>query len=566
MLSDEELNKLKSQMTTNKLDLSNAKDKVIKGENVFSRIGADIKKRVENVKESFGRTMQKEQSPIEGGLQLGGQIAGGIGDIVGNVAISALNKIIPSFIKKDAKEAAEGILQTKFGKDALNAFSGGIQKYEDWKKTNPRAAANFESVINVADLASDLFGIGAVKSVAKETLEEGTEQLLKKGVKKLGKEVGEEAIQETGEKVAKETVEEIPEKVAKRSLAGEIATTATSQVTGLDPKTIRNIITDPDLLKKAKVANREEITKNVEKAFKQKVDEVAELGKSYNPIRESKVTIDIPENTMENVLSGKYGLTFGKDGKIILGGESAPLSPSDIKALEDFMSQYGKAKTLSPNAFLNARTKLNDVGSVKWGDGKTTTIEKIVTDLRNTLNDTGRPQIPGLEELDNKFAPQAEYLKDLRKQITTNGEVSIQKIANLDGKNRAKALEVVRGSIPDIDEQLKIVKAIEDIELAKGQKVGAYTRGAISGGAVGLATGNPLLGIATAILSYPSVAIPMIEQFGKVRNLSKSVVNNLIKQLKSGKIEKASEQLMIDMLNWAESGLRKEGIREVTAQ
>lgn len=562
MLSDQELKDLQSQMTSKKIDLSNAKDKVIKGENIFSKIGKDLSKRVENVKESMSRVMKGEQTGAEGGLQLGGQIAGGIGDVVGNIAISALNKIIPSFIKKDAKAAAEGILQTKFGKDALNAISGGINKYEDWKKSNPRAAYNFESVINVADLATDVFGVGAAKSVVKEGIEEGAEQLLKKGAKELGQEV----IEEVPEQIIKQGIEEVPEKVAKRSLAGEIATTATSQVTGLDPKTIRNIITDPDLLKKSKVANREQITANVEKVFKQKVDEVAELGKEYNPIRESKVVVDIPENTMENVLSGKYGLTFGKDGKIILGAESAPLSKSDIAALEDFMSQYGKSTTLSPNAFLNARTKLNDVGSVKWGDGKTTTIEKIVTDLRNTLNDAGRPQIKGLEELDTKFGPQAEYLKDLRKQITTNGEVSIQKIANLDGKNRAKALEVVRESIPDIDEQLKIVKALEDIELAKGQKVGAYTRGAISGGAVGLVTGNPLLGIVTAILSYPSVAIPMIEQFGKVRNLKKAVVNNLISQLKSGKIEKASEQLMIDMLNWAESGLRKEGIREVTAQ
>lgn len=211
MLSDEELNKLKSQMTTNKLDLSNAKDKVIKGENVFSRIGSDLAKRGTQIKEAITRSLKGEQTGAESGLQTAGAIAGGVGDIVGNITMSALSKIIPSFIKKDAKEAAEGILQTKFGKDALNAFSGGIQKYEDWKKTNPRAAANFESVINVADLATDLFGIGAVKSVAKETVEEGTEQLLKKGVKKLGKEVGEEAVQEIGEKVAKETVEEVIE-------------------------------------------------------------------------------------------------------------------------------------------------------------------------------------------------------------------------------------------------------------------------------------------------------------------------------------------------------------------
>lgn len=669
MLSDQELKDLQSQMTSKKIDLSNAKDKVIKGENIFSKIGKDLSKRVENVKESFGRTVKGEQTGVEGGLQLGGQIAGGIGDVVGNIAISALNKIIPSFIKKDAKAAAEGILQTKFGKDALNAISGGINKYEDWKKSNPRAAANFESVINVADLATDVFGIGAAKSVVKEGIEEGTEQLLKKGVKELGQEVVEEVPEKIIKETAPEVVEkgvkqklyhgtdsfslenikkngfipgsegfvsltdnpnvakqfaegkakatggtpeiieidpkstkinrnfdpndlesimtqerefivmpedaknlrildktklEVPEKVAKRSLAGEIATTATSQVTGLDPKTIRNIITDPDLLKKAKVANREQITANVEKVFKQKIDEVAELSKEYNPIRASKQKVDMPENAFKNILKEKYGFDFDDTGKIILTSESSPISEGDAKALEKFIKLYDN-KITTPNALLNARQQL-DTDFINWRADKTPLSERIALDLRNEINTVGRPQITGLEDLDKSFAPKAEYLKDLRKQITTNGEISIQKIANLDGKNRARALNIVRESMPDVDEQLKIVKTIEDIEIAKGQKVGAYTKGLLASGAVGFATGNPLLGVVTAILTYPSVAIPMIEQFGRVRKISKTAIDNLINGLKNGNIEKASEKLFIDMLEWAESGLRKEGIREVTAQ
>ena len=98
MLSDEELNKLKLQMTTNKLDLSNAKDKVIKGENIFSRIGSDIKQSVENVKESMSRVMKGEQSGAEGGFQLVGETAGAIGDVIGNVAISTLKKLMLMYL------------------------------------------------------------------------------------------------------------------------------------------------------------------------------------------------------------------------------------------------------------------------------------------------------------------------------------------------------------------------------------------------------------------------------------------------------------------------------------
>ena len=90
---------------------------------------------------------------------------------------------------------------------------------------------------------------------------------------------------------------------------------------------------------------------------------------------------------------------------------------------------------------------------------------------------------------------------------------AISKIANLTGKGKENLLARMKEIVPDIDQRVRIIKAVEDIERASGLKTGTYTRGLIAGG--GALTGN-IPAIIAAILTQPQIAVPILKGAGYV--------------------------------------------------
>lgn len=298
-----------------------------------------------------------------------------------------------------------------------------------------------------------------------------------------------------------------------------------AQASGLSTKTIETITKDPKAFSRAEKSGlaRPELAEKVGKTIKGRLQKLSDTGEGYEAIRKSGYPVTIPKGTIEGVLS-KYNIRI-KNGKVVVNAETPPLSSGDISAIEHFYGQYGKQTTLSPNAFLNSRKALDNLA--KWDAAKTDLSKVIARDLRSSYDTIGKNQItptttsPGLEALDKKYAPEVAALKVLRKDfLNPDGSLkdgAANKIANLTGEGKTQALGRLEKLSPGITKEINIVKAMEDIQATHGQKVGTYVRGAVLGG--GILTGNPLAIIA-AVISSPSVFVPILKAFGNSKGIN----------------------------------------------
>lgn len=300
---------------------------------------------------------------------------------------------------------------------------------------------------------------------------------------------------------------------------------ATSQATGLNPETISELIKNPEAFKSSKLPSRTEITDSVSQSLDTRLSELSGLGKEYQTLRDTPQVVTIPENTIKNVLN-KYGVKLDENNQIITSAESRPLSVGDKNAIQDFINNYGKENVLSSNAFLNTREALSNLA--KYDASKTNLSTTISRDLRGAYDEIGKTQIKGLKELDTQYAPEAKLLNQLKKDIfTPQGELkdnAISKIANVTGKGKENLLSRIKEIVPDIEQRVKVLKAVEDIEKSSGIKVGTY----IKAGAViaGVATGNIPL-IVSAILAQPEIAVPLLKGAGYVGQKAQPILETL---------------------------------------
>jgi hypothetical protein len=102
-----------------------------------------------------------DQNPLETGLQLAGQVAGFAGDVIGAGVSSATPEVV--------KQKALDVLKTPLGQKGLEALQGGVESYTAWATQNPRAAANLESVVNIASILPAYKGASAVATTALDT-------------------------------------------------------------------------------------------------------------------------------------------------------------------------------------------------------------------------------------------------------------------------------------------------------------------------------------------------------------------------------------------------------------
>ena len=474
----------------------------------FENVKNIIKDRSGKLSEGYSEQMQGKQSFGESALQTLGQTAGAIGDIAFQGAKSLVKKVTPDFIEKPvvekAKEIGKNILETEIGQAGLNAAKAGVDAYREWKKENPRFARNLESATNIASLIP--IGKGA------KVVGEAGEKAVVGAAKATGK-----AIEGTGKGV------------------GAVGKFAASQFTGLEPKTITQIIDNPKAFAKGEIEslNRGSLAQKVKEGIDTRLDDLSDLGKGYNAIRESKQTVIIDPQKLSSVFD-KYGINFDDTGKIIRDADTVPLKEGDVKALEDFFKIYGDDSYYTSNSFLNARKALSNLSEF---DASKSDVSNIISrELRKVYDTEGKTQIKGLAELDTKYAPEVKLLGQIKKDyLNSDGTLkdgALNKIANLTGKGKDQTLARLKEIVPDIEKEVNILKAIEDLDAIKGSKVGTYTRGAI-GGFVGTG-GNPLGAIAGMILSSPSVVLPVLRAYGEVKGALKSVINTIVDKVSKG--------------------------------
>lgn len=317
-----------------------------------------------------------------------------------------------------------------------------------------------------------------------------------------------------------------------------------SQATGLNPETMKVVSQNPDAFTPEKIAGmtRATLGDEVSKALDEKSGSLAETGKEYGAIRSSDTPVKVEPGYLAKLISDKTGIDVGEDGKLTTSGAAQIRDPADVRALQNLYNVWKPvfdSGKMTANEFLNFRKDLADMAKFDRQVGKSQPLENLAGIMRGDFNATYRGNVPGLQDLDTRFAPQIEEFGRLKKGILDRdgnlSETAINRIANATGKGKDAQLGRLEDISPGITQRIKILKAIEDIQATAGQKVGTYTRTALgSGGLVGgIATGNiPLIAgaLGEMLISQPDVAVKMIKAAGSTAPLAKAV----LQQIKGG--------------------------------
>jgi hypothetical protein len=323
---------------------------------------------------------------------------------------------------------------------------------------------------------------------------------------------------------------------------------ATSKLTGFEPETIKTITEQTKAFSKPAMAtaDRPSLGNEIKTKLDQRKNLLSETGAGYESIRNltdetgapHKVVVD--RNYIDKTIKETTGLDI-KQGKLQTSGSAKLREARDVRALQniyDIWKPEFQKGYLTTEEFLNFRSDLGKMAKFERDIGKSKPLEDLSGVIRGKLNTTYRGQIPELENIDADFASQISELNNLKKGVLDSKgnltDTAVNKIANATGKAKPQFLDKLEEISPGITQKIKVVKAIEDIERAGGNKVGTYTKSAIEGGGLlfGAATGNiPMIvgSIVTAILSSPEAAVPILRSYG----FAKQIVGPVIKGLKA---------------------------------
>ncbi|MCP4761496.1 MAG: hypothetical protein GY870_06920 [archaeon] len=486
-------------------------------------IFASVKERFTSFIDVFKKAGKGEISLLEARVQSKGQIAGLINDVAGESFIGIGKLLVSDKVEENVKEDFMLLLEET---GAAEALSKGSAAWEEFKVNNPASADNIAAGANVAALGLDLIGLKGTGKVTKKVINEATD-LAVKGGKVAGK-VGEEAA-EKGRAITKFGV---------------------SQATGLAPETIEQVIKNPDKFTREaiKAVDRDTLAKSVIGKIEGRIEALKDTGQAYTAIRRSGATVDITPNFIQDTLKTKYGLDI-VDGKIKASTKSVTRNANDIKAIQNILDDWGTKTAIDADEFLNLRSDLADLA--KFDATKTKASQTVAKGLRAELNSKFRKQIDGLEELDKVYAEETKVLTNIKKDFfKKDGKLkdnAVSKIANLTGKGKEQTLERLKGLVPDIEEQVNILKAIEDINAAGGQKVGAYSRTVFTAG--GALTGNVPVMIGSILLT-PKIAVEALRAYGKLKNIAKELIEKIISKIKKGeKLVGKEAEVFEDMIN-----------------
>jgi hypothetical protein len=342
------------------------------------------------------------------------------------------------------------------------------------------------------------------------------------------------------------------------------------QATGLQPSTLTEITKTPQSFTKQSQAGVDRISlgREVKSAIDTKMEALKETGKAYDPIRNSSKLISVDRSWLLKAIKEATGLDikFGVDeanyqnGKMTATPSSKLRENTDIRAVQQLYDLYKptfeKGK-MTPNEFLNFRTDLANLAKFERQIGKSKPVEFATKEIRNKFNSQYRKQLKGLKELDEQFSKEITDLKISSKGIVDkNGEltqIAINRIANATGKGKDILLSRLEETVPGITQKIKVLKAVEDIQNASGIKVGTYGRTGLIAG-FGIA-GGLLQGIIATILTSPDVAVPLLRQYGLLKNAQ--VVRAVVQALKSGgeKINKLPESNLLLPISDKEKGV-----------
>lgn len=508
--------------------------------------------------------------PSQAGGTAAGQLARTVGNIpssIFGVAKGALSLINPLQIARNIQEVATGAPE-------LVREAGGVgEAVAATAKALPGAAAQLlprsvtEAAKAIGSVAKgDQEGFDtALQNLERELVNNPAElplELLTGGrgvAAKLGKVDQFDAVVSRAAKPIAQPIQKAGEAIATGT--SRVTRGAVAQATGLQPTTISQVLETPEQFTKQKQSafSRQAVGEKVQVDFNKRLFELSDTGAAYKGFRQSKQVIEVTPDFVEKIIRSTTKSEI-VDGKVKPSGKSIIREAKDIRAIQsllDFWKETFEKGRLDADEFLNFRNDLGKMSKFERDIGKSGALEAVGRRMRRTLNQRFRQKFTGLKELDSKFEPQARDVERLGKDLfDREGNLkpaSIDKIANLTTGTvrKTELLSRIEEISPGSAEQIRILRAIEDIERAAGIKVGTYGKAALIGG--GLATSGIVGAVVAAVLTSPEFAVPIIRRFGilKNRRIVREVNSTLAKEVKNPKEEPRRETVTAEPIQRA---------------
>lgn len=517
--------------------ISGTEQKKEKRPGFFTRSAQALQKRIDNSGEMIKRRMRDEAAsnkinPAQTAFRdystiigVGGQVAGAIGDVIGEAGIAVGRAVLDQNAEREVNDFVAGLAGSKVAQGATSA-------YQSFAEKNPYSEALVSGAVNIGGLV----GTGGASKGATSAAQAGVKSAAKTGILKATA---------TASRVAS------PMASQARKIGTEVVESAGSQLTALSPQTIKAVVEGRVSKEAMESLNRISIESKVSQGLNEAIDDLSGLGKEYSSLYGQQVTIPTGSSYRGVTISepivkalDDFGIKVGQeDGvmKVIRGTKSTPLAKQTIAKLEDFVSTYGKVGSLSTEEFLNVRKALDNI--VDWNSNDANVADSIVKAMRANYDKLGKTQIKGLAEKDALFAEEATDLKNLKRQLLGPGgqmkDNASSVIANLTNKGNEKKLARIEKYVPGITEDVLVLKAIEDVASASGIKVGTYTRGV---GTAAATIANPLAGVLFFVATHPSVVVPLLRAYGQAKRSVQPVIEQIIKKVTKGKPMTPSEK------------------------
>jgi hypothetical protein len=341
--------------------------------------------------------------------------------------------------------------------------------------------------------------------------------------------------------------------------SGDLIKFGATKASGLERETVEQIIKGKVPKEAMEEVNRQALARKVGNALTEEKKALSEIGQSYNEIRQAGEGIARVEMGAFQEVLDKYKVAI-KNGKLVRTAETRPMSKNDIDKMNEFFQTY--SGDLDANKFLNARKFLaneGDYNKLTQAFGKTDDGAAFARDLRALLNKQADNFTVGSEtlgKLDADFSAKRKEITDVYKAIMkgdgTLKPSAYSTVANLNSDAKIEIITALKKYIPDIDEQVRVLKAVEDISRTMNTKTGTYIASILQGGGVlsSVATGNPAFLL--TLLANPKFIIPMLRWYGAVVGKSNAFVQAVMKKILGGEaLDQAETKFVQETLETA---------------
>jgi len=252
------------------------------------------------------------------------------------------------------------------------------------------------------------------------------------------------------------------------TVPSKIAEGGISLATGISKEAQTAIKKAPNAYEAARkwVLTRESQAEKVAGALKTRMDDLSDTGKGYQAVRKGVEVADKTE--LEDILA-KNAWTV-KSVNLPMKDRAA------IKQVADYIAERGGK--LTDDDLLSLRHNIDT--TIGWQEWVSSKGQGIVRAIRSDIDKLAKERIDGLAKLDAKFSPEKKFLDEVRPLIfNKDGSLKdnyIQAIANITGKWKEMKLDRLEKIIPWIGDEMRALKAYEEVGNILSIKTGSVAR------------------------------------------------------------------------------------------